>query len=523
MIYKYIKSLLFVTLLTTSLWGNGQDGDSFGPLDEDLIACLIEYEKENGLTSDLRLVNLEPFDLALAFIPFPLPKPLWISTKKPIGRDLLYSFPQKIMVDGGITTSLFLNVTDRMPVSVNSLFGNSLEEKFVKDDDGNLTPVGFIPLLRMLLDGATGDLEDVANPETLSRDIVTMLPLLRNITIQAYKTGLWWQGGMALGPFMLQLQTSLQVAIRNFWLGSQDREDVAQIMAQHFQGSDFDYSELYQIRAGLGDTRFKVGLNTVNMTNFKLDVGGELILPTSLFAGDPRLKTDTDLVVEPDPIPREEFVSNMTTVLQGIRDYLLAPQLGNAGHFGTGIYLESKVDLFHELAQLWMRVSYDYLFTAEEDRLFLFKTTRTTQDLENLSGDEDRRPETALVVNEYLQQYLFPSSFRCDVLPGGVFNAIISVSTTMNRWRFGMGYDFYAKKPERIRRLKNTSVSMNDLDISKGIADKSMHQHKIFSESLYTISSKKTYMAVGWGSDFTLASRNIGSDWTFYLKFVASF
>lgn len=152
----------------------------------------------------------------------------------------------------------------------------------------------------------------------------------------------------------------------------------------------------------------------------------------------------------------------------------------------------------------------------------MFKRTVTTDDF--LKFNEQTDPVLiAALLNDYARQYFFPSFFRCTIAPGGVFNAVISVSTTIGRWKTGMGYDFYAKQPEQLQRLNKTKVLMQDLEINRGLANKNIYQHKIFSETLYTLSSKKNYMAIGWGSDFTVSSKNIGKDWTLYLKFVASF
>jgi len=54
--------------------------------------------------------------------------------------------------------------------------------------------------------------------------------------------------------------------------------------------------------------------------------------------------------------------------------------------------------------------------------------------------------------------------------------------------------------------------------------DKSNEQHKFFTEFSYTLKQgPHSEMRLGLGGDVTLASRNIGKDWTAYAQFDLSF
>lgn len=481
--------------------------------------AMAAVEQELGLDTSFRVTEVEPDDIRLLFVTYPLDEDggaLWESTKVSVGRNALYLLPQKInaIEYGGVAISLFYNQTDRMPLAVNTLFGDLF------DPPKNGRSRGFIPLLQVIVEGAVQDSE--IDPEKLSKDIVTLLPLLQRLTVQQRQVGLFFQGGVAFGSFMFQIHTPFLVAERNFWLGSADREFVADIMNVYADGAEFDYNQVFRIRAGLGDTRLKLGLNMVNMTNFSLDFGVEAILPTSLISYDPRFQTHSEQVVEPRTVAREQFITNMTRVLDGVRDYELDPRLGNNGHFGGGIYLETKFGMFHDFVQLWSRFSYDLLARAKEDRMFMFKSELTTQELGRELTSDNPEAESAALVNQYLREKIIPSTFRCTVRPGGVFNFVTAATVNLARWRFTFGYDFYARQKEHIHKLHDTDVKLSSLLIERGVVER-IQQHKLFTESLYSWTGPRADFAFGYGTDFTILSENIGNDWSIYLKFTASF
>lgn len=477
----------------------------------------------------LRTVNVDIDDIALLFGTYPLSEPLWLNTRAPAGRDVLYLLPQKLAAIeyGGLAVTIFYNQTNRMPLSVKTLFGDLFDQKGCTQTPPFQTEKcdserGFIHLLTALIEGATEG-SDI-DARQVSRDIVTLYPLLQNMTIQQRQLGIFFQYGIPFGPFMFQIHTPFIVSERNFWLSLRNIDTISDIMKTYYQGSDFDYSQVVQFKAGLGDTRLKLGLNMVNMTNFALDFGAESIIPTSLIFYKADFRSAAQRILNGASIPRQQFESNMANVLQGIRDYFLEPRLGNGGHFGLGIFLESKCGLFHDFIQLWSRFSYDLLLKAKEDRLFPLKATMTVADLEPVIQIDEAYTvqERADILENYLRQYIFPSTFRCTIKPGGVFNAVLGASVNYKQWRFTLGYDFYACQRERVYSLDKPKRNLFDVDIEKGIANH-VEQHKIFTESLYNWSGKKSTFALGYGTDVTLFGKNIGNDWSVYFKLVASF
>lgn len=447
---------------------------------------------EHANPPDFSAIRLLPANvIADLLLKANITSPLWNNTAVPAGRDILYHFPYSRVTGveyGGFAFNFFFNMTDQMKVTGADVFNFD-----------NLAAI------HGLIDGIS------------EQDVEQLLPLFKKITLQERKAGIFIQGGFIKGPFTLQLNTSLQMGERNFWLNKRDADAIKSLFGEEFEGASFDERELYKIRYGMGDTRVKFGVNTVNMTSFQTDIGFESILPTSRLSYTPSLK----LGIVQAPFTEEESIQeNGVIALKAIRDNLLNPRLGNDGHFGFGCYVESKVGIFHNLAQLWVRASYDHLFPNEEDRLFLFASTVTQADLMTVDGNDEK---DQAIVNAFIRENIFPSSFKSTVYPGGVTNIVCAINADITRrWRGAFGYDYYAKKREFIKTIYNTSVDIQELnlDIAQSPA---VSQHKIFAEALYHNKKEKSDWAVGLGGDITVANINIGADWTLYFKIASSF
>lgn len=416
--------------------------------------------------------------------------PVWKHTKAPVGRDILYHIPHKMasIEYGGASASLFFNMTDNMRVSANSL---------------------------IQFDQFNGVVELLTNAASV-KELPTFISLFRKTSIQEHKSGILFQGGVTRGPFSLQLITALQLVERNFWLSNEDQLAIKHMILQFDPTLDIGNREGMKIAGGLGDTKLKAGINTLNMNSFQVDLGTELILPTSALSYVPHMK----LAPEATPTTVKELLDQSFEMIKGVRDYILEPRVGNNGHLGLGFYLESKIGLFHDTANAWFRLSYDKFFNANERRLFLHKKILTLDALEATGPDS----KDVKAIYQYLQQYAVPSGFKVTVEPGGVFNAIASVNVNIGKYaKYALGYDFYLQQEENILDLKDTHIQLQDLDVDK-TQQRTVNQHKLYTELMYLKPLKQMDMSFGGGGDVTVASTsNIGHDWTIYLKCASSF
>lgn len=508
--YKII-SFLFVFLMSCLGRLFGDDTlDQFANFDID-VSTIEKLEENNQITRAKPVAGTEDCKLYEAFdyLKEVVTEPIWYNTKTPAGRDILYLLPYKIsaLERGGFAFNLFFNMTDNMNVGAKSLLNtDGLNQVWL--------PVVVAELTKNNL---KIDLSEA--------ELVSLMSLFKKITLQERKLGGVIQAGFVKGPFTVQLNTSLHLAERNFWLNTTDRQAISSLAGNG--SSNFSYDELIRYRYGLGDTRIKVGLNTLNMSHLQVDVGFESIVPTSRFSYSPRYKTTANQTVT----SAEAFATDLFNVLRGVRDYLINPRMGNNGHFGFGLYLESKANVFRDLVNIWTRISYDKLLSADEDRLMLNKQTVFKQDLTNainhFGGLGAVTPPDAMenlrkVGSDFVKQYLFPSSYLVTVYPGGIFNAVLAASTDIKKMRFSLGYDFYLQQSEKIKKIHNTDVPLDRLRVEDAQSPR-VYQHKIFTEALYLKKFKRVDMGWGLGGDVTVASSGIGKDWTAYAKLNASF
>jgi len=497
--YKFLKIIVLVTVCFwgASLQANNQANTIEDVQDDAFGDFIINLDDVPDIRCDL--ANTTPPDLGQVLLALTLIKcPLWQHTKAPVGRDILYLLPYKItaLEYGGFACNLFFNMTNKMQV-----------------DAGNLLQIESAIDQQQLLNFLEVYFEN-ASPS----DISGLIPLFKKMTIQERKGGLFFQGGLTRGPCTIQINTSLQAAERNFWVNKRDQQDIRTLI-QNITGQQdaaFDDSEGLRVRYGMGDTRLKLGINTINVTSLQLDFGIESILPTSRFSHTPKLKSNVG------PVNTVADLQNSAvSILRSVRDYLLSPNLG-IGHYAVGCYMESKMGIFHDTAQWWMRLSYDKFFPGKESRLIMVKPTVCPLTPEEAGKiPDDKQSE---FIEKFLMQYVFPPSFKVEVDPGGIFNFVTSLSVDFSRcWCYAIGYDFYAQQEEQITKICSSMFSPADLRVN--LAESvSARQHKIFTELMYYL-KKQDYadMSIGAGGDLTVASAGIGRDWTVYLKFAASF
>jgi len=448
-----------------------------------------EYETQEPLRATPPLDILELLRIILQG----MPTPLWTTTKPPKGRNILYLIPHKITAIeyGGLDLNLFFNMTNKMDVTFGNLF--ALDSKFKKIIDFILSKI---------------------SPHAAS----SLMPLLRKVSIQERKVGGLLQAGFIYKFFNVQLHTSFQLSERNFWLTKKDQTKIQEIFeskappsrggggSSSLSSFQFNTNELYRMKYGLGDTRAKIGLNALNTSNVQLDIGFEGIIPTA----EKQILPEVD---HQHPPTKDEFTTWLIDNLKPIRDNLINPQLGNNGHWGFGFFIESKITLFHNAFNLWNRFSVDSFFKGIEHRLMLFKKTIAQDDL--TSDPED--------ISRFLKENVFPQPFKVTIKPGNIFNFVSSMNINISRrWMWGIGYDLFIQQNETIKKIHDKDVEPYALRVEAAQVKRAT-QHKVFTETNYVIKNNDWNLILGIGGDTTFSSKNIGHDWTVYLRIGAYF
>jgi hypothetical protein len=494
------RIFVFVFLLCAALTTHAivRCEDAFSDADDFELSFddMTDYIKDNPEASTLRAAASAN---VVGGVLSKISRPLWNTTHAPVGRDTLYLLPHKITAVeyGGLAVTMFFNMTDRMHLTTSDIFSIPDDKNFY-DTIENLIPIAG------------------------KKDVAALIPLLQKITLQERKSGILFQPGFNHGPFTVQINTSLQFGARNFWLSRRDQKIIRELVKSQYGGGEVNESEFYILSAGLGDTRIKVGLNTINTTSFQSDLGFEVIMPTSQLFSKPPI----NIGLSGAAFDADQDAANGIKNLKAIRDYILTPRFGNNGHLGLGCYVESKIGIFHDLVQLSVRASYDHIFPSDEERIFMFAQTITAAEIANLPSATAGSPqdfENRDKVNRFIRENIFPSSFKSASYPGGITNFVFTARFNMTkRWAGAFGYDFYAQKEEKIKSIYNTTISINELKVLNAEAHYAQ-QHKIFTEVFYHNKKKHSDVGVAVGGDVTFAKRNIGEDWTLYFKVSTSF
>ncbi len=487
------KNFITIIILTIGLFTsqltkpNSQDDfnfDNFNSIDFDDIYIPADFFDDIDYSQIPTRSYANIFE-ELADIILDINTPLWGITKPPKGRDVLYLMPHRIsaLEYGGLMLNLFFNSTKAMNFSTNET---------LKFDENKL---------------ALDQLLSVLITELGVKEASSLIPLFKKLTIQERKLGALMQLAFTKSMFKFEINTSLQFSERNFWLNKDDQARIQEMFSD--SDSTFDNKELCKTKLGFGDTRVKLGLNTLNMSNLQVDVGFEGIIPTSKISTDPKLQ-------EYHRVDLNNFINDIPDLLRNIRDNLITPQLGNYGHFGLGCFFESKIDLLNNNLHFFNRISFDNLFTAKEYRLIPSKQTIFQPiSLEELK--ENPEYET-----KFIKEYVFPPAYKVLIQPGDIINFVSSITyNTNNNWNLGFGYDYYNQQREKFEKIYTTEDA-SSLKIKSAIAPAAI-QHKLFFNADHIKKYKKWDFVFGLGGDYTISAKNIGRDWTLFLKIGASF
>ncbi|MFH1831972.1 MAG: hypothetical protein ABH827_04210 [bacterium] len=404
-------------------------------------------------------------------------QPLWTNTRVPAARDALYLMPYKFSPPkkSTFTVNFFYNEIPNMRITI-----------------GNLLQTTTIANEKEMLDTY---LESIQNPD----DRAALMPIFRKVSIQERRFGFFLQSNFKKDPFSFQIHLPLIIEERNCWLSINKIRKVLNILDVKL--ADIPIGEFYKLQPGIGDTRLVLGLDDLEISSCKINIGFQGTIPTSKLSYSPKYETNVEKI--PDIADIDNLTNEMLKIARNIRNYLLDPRFGNSGHFGAGIYTELRKSLFNDRVELWTRISLNQLFDANEDRLFFFKQTISTSML-----------NTGQQTYNYLKQFVFPSSYNVKISPGTIINGIIAASTTIGSTRWTCGYDFYEQQHEVIKKINHSTIPLSALKIKEAQSLKAQ-QHKLFAEALY---KNKKPVTLGIGGDATIASVHIGKDWTVYFK-----
>lgn len=438
---------------------------------------LDEMEKKNKMLEDAHRSN--PNQMQLDEVK------LWRKTEGFRTRDPLYLVPQrKLTVDKpGFSSFLFFNRSNTLPVRPNMVLSQQAVNTLVE-----LTKPGGI------LSGV--DLDDLDG-------LLKVLPFIDKMTVQEHKIGGMLQANIVDGRWVLQIETLLMLAERNFWAKSKsDRKALLDALG------DDGVSKSYRMRFGWGDTRVRLGYKISDSEVVKAVTGATVIFPTSrFFRKKPRSIVSTKVGDS-----RKQLIDDL---LDMNRQLMIEPKLGT-GHWGVGWFLDTRLHLIPDKLDFWSRLSFDYLFPGDEYR-YMPSTQPISLKLLGQLTASDTVPEGFPVGN------LFPCLAKGRVTPGNIFNATFGFDWKFSKnWTFGLGYDFYSQQAEKIKNVSAPNVDASLLSVNDAIASKII-QHKIFGGVYYTKKGESVDWNFGLGGDMTFSSHGGPRDWTVFAKLGITF
>jgi len=441
------------------------------------LVDLDSIEKQNKKLEEANRSKLNPLNLDEIN--------LWRKTEGFRTRDPLFLIPQRrLAVDKpGLFCHAFYNMSNTLPVRPNLVLSTKAVDMLIE-----LTKPGGI------LVGV--DLTDLDQ-------LLRILPFVDKMTIQERKIGGMFQANIVDGRWVLQLDTLLMLVERNFWAQTKsDRKALFDMLG------DSEKKDSYRMRFGLGDTRVRLGYKVSDFDVVKAILGVSVILPTSRIG---RKKPHGVVTTKVGDL-RSKLIDDL---LNMNRQLMIEPKLGT-GHWGLGLFLDTRINLIQNKLDFWSRISFDYLFSGNEYRYMPSTRPISFKTLSELTVSDT-------VPADFPINDLFPCLAQGRVSPGNIFNATFGFDWKItNNWNFGFGYDFYSQQEEKISRVTAPNVDTSLLSIEDSIASE-ITQHKLFGHIYYTKKGEATDWHFGIGGDLTFSSNGGPRDWTIFANIGITF
>ena len=480
-----LKRFSILMLLVLSIVAIPVNADDWGDNDwGDESEFLFDVDSARSLDLD----EIDTFDNVLDTVTddFRVPSEeftLWKKTGGSRTRDPLFLVPGRRAVwdKNFVSSTFFFNRSNGLALTPHIVIGDSL--------------IGYINKL----------LSDKDISEQLAKEagpLLKLFPYLIKMTVQEHRIGTLLQAGFSWDRWFAQIDVPLLIAERNFWLEKkQDRHDLEQIVKDL---KSLDGGSVKKIRYGLGDTKLKLGYNVVDKPRVGLRGGVAMIVPTSCLGHQQPRQIVKSRVGEEKTKLVDDLLAMSTQIM-------IDPPLG-VGHWGSGCFMDFRVDIIPRALRLWGHFSYDHYLPGNERRLLPCEYSIPVGHFIDLG-----KKENATIPVDFPLADVFPQIATVRVFPGDIFNATIAVEGKLQRWSAALGYDFYLQQQEKIKRICVLELRSEYIRVEDGLASRIM-QHKVFGEIGYTIPWKGRDIQLGLGGDYSFASKGAAKDWTVHAK-----
>jgi|GEM_PF-3198249 len=316
----------------------------------------------------------------------------------------------------------------------------------------------------------------------ISNYVQQLRTLVGGITFQEHRVGAVFQKEWLFNKNLyVAVKTWAGVSERNYWLESDDRQLLASMISQlspaSAQTSSFNLSDFVSMTWGIGDTHVLCGLIAPLEHHVTLRAGLKGIIPMATEA-------ERETVHQVAPLEAHKFI---TFLRKRLNEILIAPILGNGGHFGVGFWSDAtwKTRLYndkHELAvHLYGQV--DFLLPSFEERLLLQYLTQDVK-ADSAGEDYDAFVSDDAALRTCISQYILPDPISVSIAPGALGRLGLKGQYTFGRVVTTVGYDWYCRGQE----VMSYFMQGNEAQVYKPLQNtypSMAQQHKLFGSISY--------------------------------------
>lgn len=369
-----------------------------------------------------------------------------------------------------------------------------------------------------------------------------ILPLFSNITLEERRAGLYIRLSAYIKNWTFQFAVPLYYQERNFFISNEDQKKIKNvpILSEQFTGMSEDTAQAIMMKRivsdkiGLGDMRVHLLYTPYQDDDTRCTVGGFVTLPTAfafkngLMGGSfykhnyipPfSLEQAFSILCDPDQtIDKTDAVKDSGKnygwrALDHLTEILAETSLGNNGHVGIAPLIECD-HIFTRCDNVAIGIvaqaSLQGFLPCSEKRAYLVENVPSEFNTRNYK-DKELAKENVAFLDTQLNNIIFPTIIDTRVTPGLIFEGNAAFHYDYSEClKAQIGYDFWCRGDESIA-MSSAVNGKYDIAASKTA---SAWQQKVFG-------SIETYfpfcggdLTTKFGGDVTVASKNIGKDFT---------
>lgn len=380
------------------------------------------------------------------------------------------------------------------------------------------------------------------------------ISLLKNAVVTQYRVGFMFDFWKRIKFFSLGIQLPFYAIARHYNLPLEDKQDLHTVIPRikelfgttNSDAPPFKQSEIYpyfvETRLGIGDTRLSFCFHVVEKDRADFVLGSKLTIPTAAtfssgFVGSDFSKcvsrkyldiynfVDQIIECEEEQAKKEAFDTGVQfglATLYQMNETLLGTKLGNqrtqiALYAQPTLRVDDQVSIITNLTANW---------------LLARRLPRFIKEVVNPTDFEDSKFEGTMTEAQCTAALTFLSNrLENDAMPAQYFvylqpqfefqlTAAAQIQFTDN-WRFFVGYDYWRRHTEctsTISDCQHVQIPCNTLQVSSALSPQ-LSQQKMFLRAEYTKFKISHNFVFSLGVDLPVSSKNIGNDYTGFVRF----